>query len=459
MLAADVRPDDSTRRTNQERKPWVPSASPLAWERGHLPAGYCPARLTTLRLPSLLLLGVLFGVLAPIRSAIAQSDATNQGKHLSLVTSSATVAVHPAHRLVPMTHPRPLIDQVRFNQTVLPFEQGVTVGPTPGDLRIQFAAPASAASDHLRYRLVGFDADWTDAGKEREAIYNQLPPGQYQLDFEEADSASVGGSVMASLPIVVIPPFWDTGRFRALCGILLLVVIFVFYKLRVHYLRQHVHKLEEEVNQTKAELHLAVKIAGDAQRTLKEQALKDSLTGLWNRRAIFAMLEKEVCRAERDHLPVTLVMIDLDHFKAINDNYGHLTGDAVLREAANRIFELMRPYDFVGRYGGEEFLIVLPGCSPGNGIQRAEDFRRIIADRPVPTAYGPLAVTCSLGVAAYDKAMPPEHLIHQADEALYRAKRLGRNCVCVGSSTPQDPAGPKPVARAASSQGTTSRLY
>jgi diguanylate cyclase (GGDEF)-like protein len=414
--------------------------------------------LKTSRLLSLLLF-VLTGILAPICSAVAQSGPANQDKHLSLA-ASIPVGARSTHHLVPMTHPRPLIDQVRFNQTVLPFEQGVTVGPGAGVLAIQFAAPVSAAADHLRYRLVGFDSDWTEAGKEREAVYNQLPPGRYQLDFEEAESASSGSSVLASLPIVVIPQYWETGRFRALCAILLLVVIFVIYKLRVHYLLQHAHKLEEEVNQTKGELHLAVKIAGDAQRTLKEQALKDSLTGLWNRRAIFAMLEKEVCRAERDHLPITLVMIDLDHFKAINDSYGHLTGDAVLREAANRIFELMRPYDFVGRYGGEEFLIVLPGCSPGNGIQRAEDFRRVIGDRPVPTAFGPLTITCSLGVAAYDEAMPPEHLIHQADEALYRAKRLGRNCVCVGSPTPQEPAGPKPVTRAkAPSEGTISRRY
>jgi diguanylate cyclase (GGDEF)-like protein len=457
MLAADVRFDDPTGRTDPDREPWLPAASPWG-EYRNLSAESWTVRLSKLRLLSILLFGFLLGVLAPISSAIAQAGATNHDG-LSLFSSVGSVGAHPAHRTAALSHPRALIDQVRFNQIVLPFEQGVTVGPLPGDLEIQFAAPASAASDHLRYRLVGFDSDWTEAGKEREAIYSKLPPGNYQLDFEEADSASLGGSVMASLPIVVVPPYWQTGRFRAMCGILLLVVIFLIYKLRVHYLLRKAKGLEEEVNQTKAELHLAVKIAGDAQRTLKEQALKDSLTGLWNRRAIFAMLEKEVCRAERDHLPITLVMIDLDHFKTINDNYGHLTGDAVLREAANRIFELMRPYDFVGRYGGEEFLIVLPGCSPGNGIQRAEDFRRIIADRPVPTSFGPLPVTCSLGVAAYDRAMPPEHLIHQADEALYRAKRLGRNCVCVGSPAPPEKAGPKPAVLAkASSQRITSRL-
>jgi diguanylate cyclase (GGDEF)-like protein len=92
----------------------------------------------------------------------------------------------------------------------------------------------------------------------------------------------------------------------------------------------------------------------------------------------------------------------------------------------------MRPYDFAGRYGGEEFLIVLPGCSAMNGVQRAEDFRRAIAETPVATAVGTLTVTCSLGVASHDGIMQAEDLIHLADEAMYRAKRLGRNCVRAG---------------------------
>jgi diguanylate cyclase (GGDEF)-like protein len=196
--------------------------------------------------------------------------------------------------------------------------------------------------------------------------------------------------------------------------------------------------LQEAVNQTRAELTLTARTARDAQEALKEQALKDGLTRLWNRRAVFAMLEKELYRARRDHFPVTLVMIDLDHFKNINDTYGHPAGDEVLREAASRLTEVMRPYDFIGRYGGEEFLVVLPSCSSHHGVQRAEEFRRVIAARPVFTAAGPLSVTCSVGVAAYDEAMPPDDLIGRADEALYRAKRLGRNCVCAGQGAIMD---------------------
>ena len=405
MLAGFVRPDDRSRRTQQVRVSPPSSGFPPASLRRGLPA---LVRLRTTSLPSLLVLGSVFGVLA-----------------------LACSAVDTAHAQARTTRPRPVIQQVHFNEAPLSFDQDVTAGPGSGNLEIQFAAPESAAPDraHLRYRLLGLDLDWTDAGKERQAIYNKLPPGHYVFELEELDAGNTSGPGVASLRIEVIPQYWQTVPFRTMCAILLALFGLTAWKLRVHNLIQRAKNLELQVSQAKGELQLAKKVADDAQRALKEQALTDSLTEFWNRRAIFAMLDREICRAQRDHLPITLVMIDLDHFKAVNDTHGHLAGDAVLQESAQRISQLMRPYDFAGRYGGEEFLIVLSGCSPTNGLQRAEDFRRAIADTAFPTPSGPLTVTCSLGVASHDGTMPIEDLIHLADQAMYRAKRLGRNRV------------------------------
>ena len=383
-------------------------------------------------LAGLLLFGILSGVLTPGGSALDRPDVAKQETYFRLANTARTARVRSAHRVTQVT-PVSLIAQVQFNQRAVSFEHGVTAGPGAGKLEIQFAAPATGASDHLRYRLFGFDTNWRDADSEREVVYPHLAPGRYEFDFQLTKGSSSGGSVPEGIAITVTAPYWQTGWFRSLCVAVLLLLILALHKLRVRYLLRQARKLEDTVNQAKAELTLAGRIAADAQEALKEQALKDGLTGLWNRKTIFAMLEREVCRAQRDRFPITLVMLDLDHFKNINDTYGHLTGDEVLREAANRLVEAMRSYDFAGRYGGEEFLVVLPSCPPHSGIHRAEDFRRAIAERPVLTTHGLLPVTCSLGVAAYDNTMPPEELIRRADEALYRAKNQGRNCVCAGS--------------------------
>jgi diguanylate cyclase (GGDEF)-like protein len=177
-----------------------------------------------------------------------------------------------------------------------------------------------------------------------------------------------------------------------------------------------------------------------SQRQLREQASRDALTGLWNRAAILDLFNRELMRGRREGRPVGLVMGDLDHFKQVNDTFGHLTGDQVLRQAAARLREGVRPYDTVGRYGGEEFLVVLPGCGSEEAVALAERLRKGVGDQPIDVGERLLTVTFSLGVAAWDSATPANatELLRVADEALYEAKRAGRNRAVLGTRTAAD---------------------
>jgi diguanylate cyclase (GGDEF)-like protein len=161
----------------------------------------------------------------------------------------------------------------------------------------------------------------------------------------------------------------------------------------------------------------------------KERSLLDSLTGLWNHEEIVRILEQELDRAKRGGISVGVIMIDLDHFKGINDTYGHLTGDAVLRKIAEKLRSSLRSYEIVGRYGGEEFLLVLPGCDLRVAGEIAERIRKKIAADAIDTPAGHIVVTISLGVAVSspERQSTAPFLVNAADLALYRAKKNGRN--------------------------------
>ncbi len=168
-----------------------------------------------------------------------------------------------------------------------------------------------------------------------------------------------------------------------------------------------------------------------AREELRERANKDLLTMLPNRPAICATLQAELARCHRDHRTVGVILLDIDHFKKINDTYGHFAGDAVLKETAARLRSNMRPYDQVGRYGGEEFLVVLPNCDLEQSTAQAERLRvRLNATSMMVDGFE-LKVSASFGVTISDGAeRDPDIYIRVADEALYRAKASGRNCVC-----------------------------
>jgi diguanylate cyclase (GGDEF)-like protein len=173
-----------------------------------------------------------------------------------------------------------------------------------------------------------------------------------------------------------------------------------------------------------------------AREELYDQATRDGLTGLWNRLAIFQTLDSELARASRGGASLAIVMADIDHFKQINDTYGHLAGDAVLREAARRMSAILRKYDSIGRYGGEEFLIVIPGGQLADSLAVAERLRQAVGNEPYMLFDANCRTTASFGLAWNDcpDSTDANRLLREADSALYSAKRHGRNRVEVFDS-------------------------
>lgn len=164
---------------------------------------------------------------------------------------------------------------------------------------------------------------------------------------------------------------------------------------------------------------------------MRFSAMHDSLTGLLNRKEVLAALRRELSRSKRDHSPVSIVLVDVDHFKEVNDELGHLFGDEALNEVAQRLRWSLRDYDSVGRYGGEEFLLVLPKCDLAAALKRTNQVRERISLAPVRTNGAEKCVTVSMGVAVSKGLgeMEVEQLLREADHGLYKAKRNGRNRV------------------------------
>jgi two-component system cell cycle response regulator len=193
----------------------------------------------------------------------------------------------------------------------------------------------------------------------------------------------------------------------------------------------HAAELKARLHTGRRILQLEDKLV-EAREEMRFKATHDALTSLWDRGAILALLRSELSRSIREHLPVSLLLCDVDHFKQINDIHGHQAGDDVLREVSTRLLDAVRSHDAVGRYGGEEFLIVLGGCSSEHLKQRAEQVRTAINGSPVLTKHGSISVSLSVGaitVESCDESIPIELLLKPADEALYQAKASGRNRV------------------------------
>jgi len=192
----------------------------------------------------------------------------------------------------------------------------------------------------------------------------------------------------------------------------------------------HVGELDARLRAAKRIVDLQTELI-DTRETLRVQAMQDSLTHILNHGAILDSLKSEINRAHREHQSVSLILSDLDGFKNVNDSYGHVVGDQVLVEVARRMRNCLRSYDVIGRYGGEEFLVVLPNSEETQALQLAQRIRLAISSESFGVQPVDLLITISQGVVTWTEPdpIPVERLIQAADRALYEVKHNGRNGV------------------------------
>jgi diguanylate cyclase (GGDEF)-like protein len=350
---------------------------------------------------------------------------------LWFTTLAGAAMVDPAHMPVNKVAPPILIERVMVNSHDVPLESALRFGPSPVNLEVNFTAPSFIAPQlmHFRYRLDGFDPDWIDADA-RSARYTNLPAGNFTFRVQAESADGVWSDPGASFAFVLRPPLSETIIAYLFYIVVATLLVWIIMLYRTRSLRRRHKELERLVAVRTSQLETEKTALESARRELQVQATHDSLTGLFNHASILEHLEREVARAVRDGEPLGVLLADLDNFKAVNDNYGHLCGDDVLREAGQRLLSAVRGYDLVGRYGGEEFLILFPGWDFQLASSRVDDVLNAIRSVPFEIEEGEITITCSVGVAMFrpsvDKPSTRE-VLSRADTALYVAKNSGRN--------------------------------
>ncbi|TWB40069.1 ligand-binding sensor domain-containing diguanylate cyclase [Nitrospirillum viridazoti] len=382
-----------------------------------------------------------------------------------------TLWVGTSKGLTHITRPDLLFNRPALVTRVTGIERNGMALPTDGNFELPWdTAPLtfhlttpsfrSRGGQIYRYRLNGLESDWNVTAAE-EIRYSALPSGTYELELVARNTALQAMAPAILVPFSIRPPWWQTKLFFAGCALSVVAIGVAIYRWRTHADMQRRRTLEILVEARTRELEAS-------REQLRQLAMYDSLTHLWNRRAILDLLELELAR-RREDASLTVVLADVDHFKRINDTHGHPAGDAVLVEVSRRLSAAVRSYDAVGRYGGEEFLILLPGLGredcgevlnrlhgaislspialgdvPAGMVQAHEEGWPEAAPDVHVDAFGvSVTVTCSFGVISVGPksshgptGVPPlEEIIKRADQALYRAKHLGRNRVEYATGT------------------------
>jgi diguanylate cyclase (GGDEF)-like protein len=291
----------------------------------------------------------------------------------------------------------------------------------------------------IRYRLLGVESEWVETD-ETNLRYPRLDPGAYTLQAVAVDEMGGAESPQAEISFVIAPRWWQSEPLRLALVLLVALGVVLAWRWSVHLLMRQKQHLERAVELRTEDLEREKGELLRAREQMRHYAEHDDLTGLWNHRIIVERLRHEVDRSQREGSPLSVILVDLDHFKNVNDTYGHPAGDLALQEISAVLQRSVRSYDWVGRYGGEEFLLILPGSSFAGARLRAENMRIAVQEAIIHDGERVIPITASFGVAA---GFPSQYevLIHAADNALYRAKDSGRNCVIATELEPVENAG------------------
>jgi len=323
--------------------------------------------------------------------------------------------------------------------------RSLELSPEHRSLRVEFASLDLTAPQRNRYRyhLEGYDDRWvtTDASQ-RSITYANLPPRSYTLVVQGTNRAGRWSPRMLRIDVVVHPAFYQTGWFRLLAAVLLVALVYGGYRLRVRQIEARNRRLQQLVDERTAELAEKNRQLEGAYAQIEEASLTDPLTGLRNRRyleQVIASDEELALRGgaagEEGEAPVLVfLLVDLDHFKSVNDTHGHAAGDAVLQQTAALLHATFRAADHVVRWGGEEFLVVVRFVAREEAASFAEKLRASMEqlEFTLPSG-GSIRRTCSIGFAVYPflasdpRAIGWHDVVDLADKALYGVKHSGRN--------------------------------
>ncbi len=361
-----------------------------------------------------------------------------------LASGQGAIVFDPAAMETPVASPPTVIERIHVDGAET--EASAANQLAPGTRRIEFgyAGLSFLAPDSIRYRhrLLGFDETWNEAGDATSVSYTNLAPGAYRFEVEALIAGAMDAPRTASHAFRVRPHLHESIEFRAGVAVLLALLGLVWFRRRTRELRHRAAELQAVVHERTRELTLRGDRLEQADRekaTLIDQleaqstllarhAQEDGLTGLANRRELDRSLGAALQQAQATQQSLSLALVDIDHFKRINDRFGHGVGDDVLRGIAKVIRSLVQPPLLAGRYGGEEFALVLPGMQVSEAMALCEALRSHIEEAGVDVDLEGLRLTVSVGVAEVAE-LDLKTAYAAADKCLYLAKNAGRNRV------------------------------